>query len=150
MPTRPRTIKEIQAEKKKQREAEQNKIRIVNLRRDQMVPIQLLGKSSKLVPYQTSIQIGPGKHADLPSSRIIPEQLDNLRKRGFIRYYKVGTPKGNKVVDMAKDQLGQLPRKGEDSLQSKSPRGKAKSESSVKTKKKSKQESKQERTDQEE
>jgi ribosomal protein S8 len=53
----------------------------------------MYGKNSKLVPYQQSIQIAPGKHVDLPASRLISEQIDNLRKSGFITTMKVDSSK---------------------------------------------------------
>lgn len=52
MTSRPLTIREIQEQKRLKREAEQNKIRITNLRSNQLIPIQIYGKNSKLAVHQ--------------------------------------------------------------------------------------------------
>lgn len=90
---KPLSIKEIRKIKDNRRKTELNKLRIYNISKLQVINIQMYGKNSKLVPYQQSIQIAPGKHVDLPASRLISEQIDNLRKSGFITTMKVDSSK---------------------------------------------------------
>ena len=90
---KPLSIKEIRKIKDNRRKTELNKLRIYNISKLQVINIQMYGKNSKLVPYQQSIQIAPGKHVDLPTSRLISEQIDNLRKSGFITTMKVDSSK---------------------------------------------------------
>ena len=87
---RPMTIREIQAKRKKEREAEQNKVRITNKTKLQTVTIQLFGKKDKKAINQLSIQLPPGKSVDLPESRLNHSQIDNLRKKGMLVTNKVG------------------------------------------------------------
>ena len=88
---KPLSIKEIRKMKDDKRKSETDKLRIYNIAKLQTVNIQLYGKNSKLVPYQQSIQIAPGRHVDLPISRLIQEQIVNLKKTGFIRTVKIDT-----------------------------------------------------------
>ena len=88
---RPETIKEIQARKKQLRDADNNKIRIRNKTRIQLIPLQIYGKNSKKAVHQISVQIGPGRHVDLPEYRLIPEQIATLKKRGMITTTKIGS-----------------------------------------------------------
>jgi len=87
---RPLTVRELQAQKKQKREAEQNKIRIRNVTKLQPVPLQLYGKESKAAVNQITIHIGPGKSVDLPEYRLIPGQIINLRKKKLISTTKMG------------------------------------------------------------
>jgi hypothetical protein len=91
---RPLTIREIQAKRKKEREAEQNKTRITNKTRLQNITIQLYGKKDKRAISQISIQIPPGKSVDLPTARLNSGQIDNLRKKGMITTNKIGVSGG--------------------------------------------------------
>jgi hypothetical protein len=88
---KPLSIKEIRKMKDEKRKSEIDKLRIYNISRLQTVNIQIYGKNSKLVPHQQSIRIAPGRHVDLPVSRLIAEQIVNLKKTGFIRTVKVDT-----------------------------------------------------------
>jgi hypothetical protein len=85
----PLSIKQIQDAKKKKREQTGDKVRIWNTCKSQAVGIQIYGANSKLVPFQQLVQIWPGKHVDLPKNRLMESQIDNLKKRGFIRTAKV-------------------------------------------------------------
>jgi hypothetical protein len=87
---KPLTIRDIQNEKKKKRDQLEDKVKIHNVTKSQPVSLQLYGKSSKLVMYQQAIHIAPGRSVDLPKSRLIPEQIENLKKRGFIKVYRIG------------------------------------------------------------
>lgn len=95
---RPLTVKEMQANKKAIRDADNNKIRIRNKTTLQLVPIQIYGRDSKKAVHQISIQIAPGSHVDLPAYRIIPEQIATLKKRGFITTTKIGSS-GKNISD---------------------------------------------------
>jgi hypothetical protein len=86
---KPLSIKEIRRIKDSKRKSEVDKIRIYNITKLQTINIQIYGKSSRLVPYQQSIQIAPGRHADLPVSRLMNEQITNLKKSGFIKTIKI-------------------------------------------------------------
>lgn len=88
---KPLSIKEIRKMKDEKRKSEIDKLRIYNISRLQTVNIQIYGKNSKLVPHQQSIRIAPGRHVDLPVSRLIAEQIVNLKKTGFISTVKVDT-----------------------------------------------------------
>lgn len=85
----PLSIRDIRKMKDLKRKSEVDKIRIYNITKLQMVNIQMYGKTSKLVSYQQSIQIPPGRSADLPEARLIPEQITNLKRTGFIRTVKI-------------------------------------------------------------
>jgi hypothetical protein len=87
----PLSVKQIQAVKKQKREQEGKKVRIWNTSRSQPIGIQLYGAKSKLVPFQQLVQISPGKCVDLPEDRLIEDQINNLKKRGFIRTAKVAS-----------------------------------------------------------
>lgn len=95
---RPLTIKEIQAKKKALREADNKKIRIRNKTRLQNIPLQIFGKNSKKAVHQITIQIGPGKHVDLPEYRLISEQVATLKKRGMIATSRIG-PHGKNIKE---------------------------------------------------
>jgi hypothetical protein len=86
---KPLTVKEIQGEKKKKRDLLEDKVTIHNVSKQQ-ITLQLYGKNSKLVRYQQSIHMISGKSVSLPKSRLIPEQIENLKKRGFIKVYRIG------------------------------------------------------------
>ncbi len=88
---KPLSIRDIRRLKDEKRKIEADKLRIYNVTKLQTVNVQLYGKSSKLVPFQQSIQIAPGRHVDLPISRLIKEQISNLKKSGFIRTVKIDT-----------------------------------------------------------
>lgn len=88
---RPLTVREIQDNKRRKREAEQNKIKIRNITRMQMVPLQLYGKNSKDAINQITVMVGPGKSVDLPEYRLIKGQIDNLRKKKSISTTRVGS-----------------------------------------------------------
>jgi hypothetical protein len=90
---KPRTVRDIRAEKERKRGKLNNKIRIYNISKLQQISIQLYGANSKLVRYQQAIHIAPGRHADLPSDRLISAQIDNLKKQGFISTHKIDTSK---------------------------------------------------------
>jgi len=85
---RPLTVREIQEQKRKLREAENNKTVITNLSQFQAVPVQIYGKNSKLAVHQITILIPPGKKVSLPEHRLIEGQVNNLRKRGLITFNK--------------------------------------------------------------
>ena len=87
---RPLTVREIQDNKRKKREAEQNKVRVRNLTRLQLVPLQLYGKDSKSAINQITVWVGPGKSVDLPEYRLNKGQIDNLRKRKQLTVTKIG------------------------------------------------------------
>lgn len=87
---RPLTIREIQAQKKKIRDAESNKVSITNLSQWQSVPVQIYGKNSKMAFHQITIMIPPKGKVDLPEHRLIDGQITNLRKRGLISVSKSG------------------------------------------------------------
>ena len=109
----PKSIRQIQAEKKRLRDSDNNKLRIYNKSKLQPVSIQLYGKNSNLVMHQQTIYIAAGKHADLPYNRLIKEQIDNLKKRGYIRTVRVGSLDGSmkKLSDaVVGDALSQIPK----------------------------------------
>lgn len=84
---RPLSIREIQAKKAASRKQNQAKIKIRNLTTIQPITIQLKAKDgTNRVLGQQTINIGPGKTAEVPSSRVMRHQLDNLKRRGFISY----------------------------------------------------------------
>jgi hypothetical protein len=87
----PLSIREIRKIKNDKRQLEVDKLRIYNITRLQTINIQMYGKTSRLVPYQQSIQIAPGRHVDIPTSRLMNEQITNLRRSGFIRTVKVNS-----------------------------------------------------------
>jgi hypothetical protein len=87
---RPLTIREIQQKKALKRQAEKDKTRISNNTQFQTVPIQIFGKSSKLATHQITIPIPPKKHVDIPTYRLMDNQIANLRKRGLISVTKIG------------------------------------------------------------
>lgn len=99
---KPLTIREIQANKKIKRQAEQKKIRIKNVSSCQPITIQLYGKKSKNATDQLSIFIAPGKSVDLPESRVMFHQINNLKKRGLIRTSKVGI-RDKKMIESNKE-----------------------------------------------
>lgn len=97
---KPLSIKEIRRLKDSKRKMEVEKLRIYNITKLQTINIQLYGKTSKLVPFQQSIQIAPGRYADLPVSRLINEQVANLKKSGFIKTVKVDSTIAVKDVEV--------------------------------------------------
>jgi hypothetical protein len=105
----PLSIKDIRRIKSEKRQLEVEKLRIYNIARLQTVNIQIYGKASKLVPYQQSIQIAPGRHVDIPVSRLINEQITNLRKSGFIRTMKIDSKL--KDIDDNQEALSNVPDK---------------------------------------
>lgn len=97
---RPHTMSEIRNEKKRKRDEIVDKIRVYNISRIQPVQIQLYGNNSKLVMFQQCIQLGPGKHVDVPRARVIQDQIDNLKRRGLIRVAKMnGNNNALKIAD---------------------------------------------------
>lgn len=88
---KPKTVRDIRAEKELKRNKLKHKIRIYNITKSQPIPIQLYGTASKLVKHQQQIHIAPGRHADLPVERVIPEQIENLKKGGFISTHKINS-----------------------------------------------------------
>ena len=103
----PLSIREIRRIKDNKRKSEVEKLRIYNITKLQTVNIQMYGKSSKLVPYQQSIQIAPGKNVDLPVSRLMMEQITNLKRSGFIRTVKIDSK--TKAINDNKEFLSNIP-----------------------------------------
>lgn len=104
MTARPLTIRERQERKKQMREAEQDKVRVKNVTRGQPVPLQIYGKESRAAVQQTTLQIGPGRHVDVPKYRLIEEQISNLKKRKMITVHKVGAA-GKEIKDAGYKQF---------------------------------------------
>jgi hypothetical protein len=98
MAAHPKSIREIQAEKKKLRELEENKTKVTNLTK-QSIPIQIYGKRTKLVLEQSSIILGPKRSVDLPTARLLGDQIKNLRAKGMISTRIVSKPNKVKVEE---------------------------------------------------
>lgn len=81
---RPLTIREIQAQKEQKRLDEKDKVTIFNLSHNQTVTIQVTAKEDKSAVFQSTVQLGPKKSVAIPRSRLLIEQLNNLKARGLI------------------------------------------------------------------
>ena len=81
---RPLTIREIQAQKELKRKEETDKVTIFNQSHNQTVSVQVTAKEDKSAVYQSTILIGPKKSASIPRSRLLSDQIANLKARGLI------------------------------------------------------------------
>lgn len=88
---RPKTQREILAEKKKAESSQKKQVVVQNVSR-QMLRIRLkapinpdTGKRMDFYRAEGSAEIRPGKQATVVEDRLDSDQINNLRKRGFIK-----------------------------------------------------------------
>lgn len=92
---RPKTQREILADKKAKEVSQRRKVVVENVSR-QMVRIRLrapinpdTGKRMDFYRAEGGAEIRPGKSATVVEDRLDPDQIQNLRKRGFIRVKRI-------------------------------------------------------------
>lgn len=92
---KPKTQREILAEKKAKEASKKRKVVVENVSK-QMVRIRLqapvnpdTGKRMDFYRAEGGAEIRPGKTATVVEDRLDPNQIKNLRKKGFIRVKRI-------------------------------------------------------------